>query len=283
MKLLITGSKGQLGSQIINVLGTKAKSDKIVYLALGSKELDITDFSKVRDNIKNFKPDVIINCAAYNQVDDCENNEDYAYKVNALGARNLAIVADEVNAKIMHLSTDYVFNGDNKTPYKEYDTALPINVYGKTKLKGEEYVRNFNNKYFIIRTSWMFSSYGNNFVKTILNLAKDKPQMEIVNDQIGTPTNAEDLVKHILKLIETEEYGTYHCSCNGECSWYDFAKKIIEYSGIKCKVIPTTSVKLKRKAGRPTFSALDNMMLRCTVGDEMQHWEEALKKFINRI
>jgi dTDP-4-dehydrorhamnose reductase len=291
MKILITGVKGQLGSEIIHMIKDgKSELGEIssIYrsaevVGLGSEELDITNLNVVQKFVSKLKPDVIINAAAYTNVDACENNEDIAFKVNAVGTRNLAISAEEVRAKIIHISTDYVFKGEGNVPYREYDFTNPVSVYGKSKLAGENFVRELSSRYFIVRTSWLYGYNGNNFVKTILKAGKEKGHLNVVNDQRGNPTNAEDLSHHILKLALSEEYGTHHCTGIGECSWYDFASKIIEYAGIKCTVSPITSDKFIRAAKRPSYSSLDNMMLRCTVGDEMREWQEALKMFIERI
>ena len=291
MKILITGSKGQLGSQIIHMIN-KGKSEigeisseyKVAEVVdVDVEDLDITNLKVVQNFVYKFKPDVIINAAAYTNVDACESNEDIAFKVNALGPRNLAIAAEEVGAKIIHISTDYVFKGEGNVPYREYDLTNPASVYGKSKLAGENFVRELSRRYFIVRTSWLYGYNGNNFVKTILKAGKEKGHLDVVNDQRGNPTNAEDLSHHILKLALSEGYGTYHCTATGECSWYDFACKIIECAGIKCTVSPMTSAQLTRAAKRPSYSSLDNMMLRCTVGDEMREWQEALKMFIERI
>lgn len=290
MKILIIGSKGQLGSQIIHIINkgkseigeisSKYKTAEVVGVDL--EDLDITNFNEVQNFVCKLKPYIIINAAAYTSVDACESNEDIAFKVNALGPRNLAIAAEEVGSKIIHISTDYVFKGEGNVPYREYDVTNPVSVYGKSKLAGENFVRELSSKYFIVRTSWLYGYNGNNFVKTILKAGKEKGHLDVVNDQRGNPTNAEDLSHHILKLALSEEYGTYHCTGIGECSWYDFASKIIEYAGIKCTVSPITSDKLTRAAKRPSYSSLDNMMLSSTVGDEMREWQEALKMFIER-
>lgn len=291
MKILITGAKGQLGTQISNIL--KNMNSELGAIDIRYKEaevagvdideLDIANLSETRKYISNIKPDIIINCAAYTNVDGCESNEDLAFKANAIGPRNLAIISEEIGAKLIHVSTDYVFSGDGVKPYREYDLPNPKSVYGNTKYLGEEYVREFCSRYFIVRTAWLYGYYGNNFVKTIIKAAKEKGKLEVVNDQRGNPTNAEDLAYHLLKLALTEEYGIYHCTGTGECSWYDFACKIVEYAGIDCTVNPTTSDKINRAAKRPSFSSLDNMMLRCTVGDEMRQWEDALKVYMQNI
>lgn len=288
MRLLITGAKGQLGSQIIDII-KRGRSElgeiysgykEAIVKGIDLKDLDISKIDNVQVFINDFKPNVIINPAAYTNVDGCESNEDLAFKANVIGARNLAIAAEEVGAKLIHLSTDYVFTGNGSVPYKECDLVSPVSVYGKTKLAGENYVKEFCSRYFIVRTAWLYGYNGNNFVKTIMKVAKEKGHLDVVDDQRGNPTNAEDLSHHLLKLALTEEYGIYHCTGKGECSWYDFAKRIVEYANIECTVSPITSDKLTRAAKRPNYSSLDNMMLRCTVGDEMREWEKALREFI---
>ncbi|MBC2582965.1 NAD(P)-dependent oxidoreductase, partial [Clostridium sp. DJ247] len=189
----------------------------------------------------------------------------------------------KVGAKLVQVSTDYVFSGVGDKPLKEYDLTAPYSVYGKSKLLGEKYVEQFSSKYFIVRTAWLYGYLGHNFVYTMMNLGKEKDMIKVVNDQRGNPTNANDLAYHILKLIETEEYGVYHCTGKGECSWYDFAKLIIELSGGKCEVKPCTSEEYKTPAKRPEYSSLDNMMLRNTVGDEMREWKDAIKSFIGNL
>ncbi|WP_315113956.1 dTDP-4-dehydrorhamnose reductase [Clostridium intestinale] len=289
MKVLITGAKGQLGKQITNILksgqseiGKLPKEyENVEVIGVDVDVLDITDINAVRSYLTDVKPEIIINCAAYTNVDACESNEDLAFKINALGPRNLAIISNEVNAKLVHVSTDYVFSGEGTVPFKEYDETIPVSVYGKTKLAGEKFVREIADKYYIIRTAWLYGYEGNNFVYTIIKAGKEKGYLTVVDDQRGNPTNAEDLAHHMLKVAVTEEYGTYHCTGTGECSWYDFASKIIEFSNIECKVDPVTSNDYVRAAKRPSYSSLDNMMLRVTVGDEMRNWEDALKVFLN--
>ncbi|EHI98329.1 dTDP-4-dehydrorhamnose reductase [Clostridium sp. DL-VIII] len=290
MKILITGSKGQLGNEILDIIKSgKAEIGEISegmkkseVIALDVDELDITDLGQVKDKINDLKPDVIINCAAATNVDGCESNEDFAFKVNSIGPRNLAIAAEEVGAKLVQVSTDYVFSGVGNKPLTEYDLTAPYSVYGKTKLLGENYVRELSSKYFIVRTAWLYGYVGHNFVYTMRRLGKEKDMITVVNDQRGNPTNANDLAYHILKLIETEEYGIYHCTGKGECTWYDFAKMIIELSGEKCEVKPCTSEEYKTPAKRPEYSSLDNMMLRNTIGDEMRDWKDAIKSFISK-
>lgn len=288
MKILITGARGQLGTQLINII-KKGRSEigeipsevkKAEVIGIDVDELDITDIRAVRTYLIKENPDVIINSAAYTNVDACESNEDTAFKVNSIGPRNLAMVAEEIGAKILQVSTDYVFSGVGTSPLKEYDLTGPVSVYGKTKLMGEQFVREFSSQYFIVRTAWLYGYHGNNFVFTIMKAGKEKGKLNVVDDQRGNPTNAEDLAHHLLRLIVTEEYGIYHCTGEGECSWYDFAKLIIEFSGIECEVLPCTSDEFKRAAKRPEYSSLDNMMLRCAIGNQMRNWQDALKEFI---
>ena len=291
MNILITGSKGQLGNELKDIIN-KGYSE-IGKVSEGIKnsqvfdfdvdKLDITDLKSVKNVLSTIKPDVVINCAAATNVDGCESDEDFAFKVNSLGPRNLAMICEKIGAKLVQVSTDYVFSGVGEKPLTEFDIIGPYSVYGKTKLLGENYVREFCSKYYIVRTAWLYGYVGHNFVYTMRRLGKEKDSINVVNDQIGNPTHANDLAYHILKLIETDEYGIYHCTGKGECSWYDFAKMIIELSGEKCIVNSCTSEEYKTPAKRPEYSSLDNMMLRNTVGDEMRNWQDAIKSFIENL
>ncbi|WP_053956737.1 dTDP-4-dehydrorhamnose reductase [Inediibacterium massiliense] len=295
MKLIIIGANSQLGYTILKQLDSNTWFKKhfcrndIQVIKIYSNQLDITDNISIFKFIDEVKPDVIINCAAYTNVDEAETEYERAFQVNAMGPRNLAISCEAVGTKLIHISTDYVFDGkgvvlDSKiVPYREYDIPNPINVYGKTKLLGENYVREFCSRYFIIRTSWLYGKHGKNFVKAIIKAAKANGKLQVVNDQVGNPTNAEDLAKHVLEISATKEYGIYHCTGNGVASWYDFARRIIEYTRIKCIIEAANSEKYNTKAKRPVYSCLDNMMLRSTIGDNMRNWEEALYDFIKNV
>ena len=295
MKILITGSNGQLGNELQKIVSTGkaeigAVSEEIKnaeVFAMDVDILDITNLEQVKKVLNEVKPDVVINCAAATNVDGCEANQDLAFKINSLGPRNLAMVAEELGAKIVQVSTDYVFSGVGETPLKESDLVAPVSVYGKTKLLGEEFVRDFSSKYYIVRTAWLYGYVGHNFVYTMMKLGKDRDTLNVVNDQLGNPTHANDLAYHILKLIQTEEYGVYHCTGKGECSWYNFASEIMKLSGRNCTVNPCTSEEYKsmypNSADRPAYSSLDNMMLRCTIGDEMRDWKDALKTFMDNV
>ncbi len=290
MNILITGANGQLGTEICKCLESgKTELGDISKELLHAKiyktdvdTLDITDLKTVTTFAKNTRPDVIISCAAYTNVDGCEANFDDAYKVNAIGARNLAMAAQKVKAKLIHVSTDYVFSGKKAgAPLSECELTAPVSAYGKTKLLGENYAQQFCKKTFIVRTAWLYGYTGKNFVKTMVAVGKKNGKLTVVNDQVGNPTNAADLAHHILKLAVTKEYGVYHCTGTGICSWFDFASEIIRLAKVKAEVAPCTTKEYKKNnpkaADRPEYSALDNTMLRCTVGDEMRDWKTALK------
>ena len=289
MKILITGCNGQLGSELKKILTSGVSELGPIPSVFANaeldcidvQELDITDQAAAAACVDKSLPELIINCAAYTNVDGCESHQDDAFKVNALGPRNLAIAAEKAGANFIHISTDYVFPGDGTVPCREYDLPAPKSVYGITKLAGEKYVQSFCSRWFIVRTAWLYGYNGKNFVKTIMRAAREKGRLRVVSDQRGNPTNAADLAYHLLKIAATEEYGIYHCTGSGECSWFDFASKIVEYAGISAAVEPCTSDEYPSPTKRPAYSALDHMMLRCTVGDEMRPWDEALRYFID--
>lgn len=289
MKILITGSKGMLATQVITdlergytELGEVPAALKGAQLVLADvDELDITDKAATEAFIAQHNPDIVINCAAYTNVDGCESNQDTAFMVNAIGSRNLAIACENTGAKLVHVSTDYVFRGDEPTPRREYDMPWPISAYGKTKYAGEQFVRQYCKKSFIVRTAWLYGYNGKNFVKTMVWLAKEKGGAKVVNDQHGNPTNAADLSHHLLKIAASEEYGTYHCTGGGECTWFEFAAEIARLAGYEGVMSPCTSEEFPTPTKRPAYSSLDNMMLRVTVGDEMRHWKDALKAYFD--
>lgn len=288
MNVLITGCNGQLGTELRRILelqGTELGGIPEIFenaqvTSVDVEELDITNYNAVVDFLEDLSFDVIFNCAAYTNVDACETNWETAFQVNALGARNLAMATERFGSKLVHVSTDYVFAGDGSQPYVEWDICDPKSIYGKSKFLGEQYVRDFCSRYFIVRTSWLYGYVGNNFVKTMMRLGRERGALKVVNDQRGNPTNAADLAHHLLKLAATQQYGVYHCTGSGECSWYDFACKIMEYAKINAAVSPCTTEEYGSPTKRPAYSSLDNLMLRCTVGDEMRDWQDALKCFI---
>ncbi len=242
-------------------------------------DFDIADFSYVREFLQKEKPDIVINCAAYTDVDGCEENEELAFKVNALGVKNLAIVTAEMDTELVHISTDYVFDGEKGKVYREYDKTAPLNIYGKSKLMGEEFIGRFNPRHYIVRTAWLYGD-GQNFVQTMLRLSREREKIKVVNDQFGTPTSTVDLASIIIDLIGTEYYGLYHGTCEGYCSWYEFAVKIFQLKGIDIAVTPVATTEFQRPARRPKFSVLDNYMLKLAGLNNFRKWEEALEEYL---
>ena len=293
MKILITGASGQLGTELQRQLKEGGSSlgplperlKNATVLSTDVPELDITDRTATIAFVRRHQPDTIISCAAFTNVDGCETNLDAAFKVNAMGASHLAQAAERVGARLIHVSTDYVFSGEGDAPLDESCPIGPVSAYGRTKALGEEYVRCFCHRFFIVRTAWLYGYNGKNFVKTMVNAGKKFGKLEVVNDQLGNPTNAEDLAHHILKLAVSHDYGVYHCTGEGVCSWYDFAKEIIRLAGVDAEVSPCTSAEYAAKhpaaAKRPAWSALENRMLACTVGNEMRPWQDALKCYFD--
>lgn len=289
-RILLTGCNGQLGRAIQDVYKDTVHfilTDALEPLEGQShKRLDIADLTAVKAICEEQNPDVIINCAAYTNVDGCEEFTDDAYRANAIGPRNLAIVANARDMKLIHVSTDYVFAGDGSVPYTEYDPPAPISAYGKTKLAGEEYVKAFCKKYFILRTAWLYGD-GKNFIKTMLTLSKTHEKVSVVCDQKGSPTSANELAKMIAHLEPTEEYGIYHATCEGDTNWAQFTEEIFKRTKRSTLVEHVTSeeyAKMNPKsASRPKFSILDNYMLRLTNSDfRMAHWEDALQEYLDR-
>lgn len=285
-RILVTGCNGQLGRAINKEYAQEdiAFINTDVAEGEGVISLDITDVNAVLSCVEETKPDVIINCAAHTNVDACESQWDLAYKINAIGARNLSIAAEKTNAKLIHVSTDYVFPGTSPQPLTEFDTPDPISAYGKTKWEGENFVREFSTKHFILRTAWLYGD-GKNFVKTMLKLAETHDTVSVVSDQYGSPTSAVELAKMIHFLEPTENYGTYHATCEGQCSWADFAVEIFKKAGKDTKVNYITTEEYNSPAKRPAYSILDNYMLRLTVGDAflMADWKDALDVYMKEL
>ena len=284
MRILITGANGQLGSELQAVLaaghtdlGILPKAyNEAALLATAKSDLDITRQADVNACIQKTKPDLIINCAAFNDVDACEGEPEKAKLINATAAGYLAKAAKTHGAKLLHLSTDYVFSGKDETPRTENNRAYPINVYGASKLAGEQEIKTRCDRYFIVRTAWLYGHTGTNFVKAILKLARTNGSIQVVNDQFGNPTNVNDLAHMLLKLALSEEYGTYHCSGTGVCSRFEFASAIVDIAKIPCKKQSCTTTEFPRPALRPHFSALDNTRMSATLGEKMRPWHEAL-------
>ncbi|TDF96219.1 dTDP-4-dehydrorhamnose reductase [Paenibacillus piri] len=277
MRVLVTGAYGQLGRDVVDIFREKHE-----VLGFGRNELDITDPNHCQQMIQEYRPDVIIHCAAYTAVDLAESEEDQAYLVNAYGTRNVAVAAEKMGCKICYISTDYVFDGSSANPYKEYDNTNPTSVYGKSKRAGENLIQTLSSKYFIVRTSWVYGQHGNNFVKTMLKISKERDKLSVVNDQIGSPTFTEDLAKFLLELVNSEKYGIYHASNSGSCSWYDFAKAIFEESNIAITVQPCTTEDFPRPAPRPKNSVMDHLSIRADGFKDLRPWREALTEFLQK-
>ena len=279
MKILITGANGLLGHELSSVL----KDHSLILLS--HSQLDISDIDSVNKKIDSTSPDIIINSAAYTQVDNCETNYELAFKSNAIGPKNLAIKCKQLDIPLIHISTDYVFEGnENKSPLVEDDKLGPKTIYGKTKLEGEKFVKENCDKYFILRTAWLYGE-GKNFVKTMVNLSKKNKELKVINDQIGSPTYAKDLANAIKEIIEkkSDKYGIYHVTNKGEVSWYEFAKKIFEINKIEIKVIPVTSEEFPRPAPRPHYSVLSNQKWINSGFTPMRNYEIALKEYLDSI
>ncbi|MGG3507625.1 dTDP-4-dehydrorhamnose reductase [Paenibacillus lautus] len=285
MKVLVTGAQGQLGKDVVSIF----KGSKQDVLGCGRNELDIINLEQCHKIIKEYQPDCIIHCAAYTAVDAAESDSDQAYQINAIGTRNLAIAAESVGSKLIYISSDYVFNGQSEYPYVEYDRTDPQSVYGKSKLAGEILTQTLCSKWFIVRTSWAFGLNGNNFVKTMLRLGQDRTSLQVVHDQKGSPTFTIDLASFLLELADTEKYGIYHASNQGECTWYEFTQAIFEEARkelglpIKAELSPCTTDQFPRPAPRPANSVLEHMSIRTNGFADLPHWQDALKRFIMKI
>lgn len=298
MKIVIFGVSGQLGSALQNEL-----SQFHEVLGFTHADADITDLDKTKKLVRMYKPEVVINAAAFTDVDGCELDPDRAFQVNALGPRNLAICCEEVEAKLVHISTDYVFDGRKLSPYREYDQPNPINIYGLSKLWGEIFLKEQSRYFFILRVAWLYGENGRNFLKTMLSLATVKSELQVVNDQWGTPTCVDDVARQIQVLIKTELFGTYHCTAQGACTWFEYALEIfknlgyelsegpggvyklrpLESNGKPLCIRPISSEEFPRPAKRPRFTVLDNYFLRLHGLDVMPDWKEALNKFFERL
>ena len=279
--ILVTGASGQLGSEIKAASGHYSGYE---FIFTDTDNLDITDAEAVNEFIVKNQPDWIINCAAYNFVDKAENDSENAFRINSTAVKNLAESIRETETRLIHVSTDYVFDGSSNTPYNVNSEVNPQSVYGKSKLEGERFAL-LHNGTMVIRTSWLYSSFGNNFMKTMLRLGKEKESINVVFDQAGTPTYAADLAEAILYIISRVirnqiafVAGTYHYSNEGVCSWYDFATEIFLEAGLKCKVNPILSKDFPSTVKRPSYSVLDKSKIKEDYGLEIPHWRSSLKK-----
>ena len=288
--ILVIGSDGQLGHQIETIVKDSPQGN-ISYFFTTINDLDITKYAQIENKLNERKFDIVINCAAYTDVNKSEFEKELAFGVNGEAVTNIGRASKKHNCKVIHISTDYVFDGCSFLPYKEDDQVNPKSAYGQSKLKGEENLFNSNKDSIIIRTSWLYSSFGNNFVKTMIRLGNERNELKVVFDQIGTPTFAGDLANTIIEIVKQFTYsassfipGIYHYSNEGVCSWYDFTTSIFNLSGInRCKVIPIESIDFPTPAPRPHYSVLNKGKIKSTFGITIPHWEESLKICLKEI
>lgn len=282
-KILITGCKGQLGRAVNQFY---ADHTDLELVNTDMEELDIANIDEVVALARKIQPYAIVNCAAYTAVDACETNRELAFKVNTLGARNLAVAASETGAKLVHISTDYVFDGTKQGAYYETDPTGPASVYGATKEAAERMVKELCNRFFILRTAWLYGD-GKNFAKTMLRIADDNSSVRVVCDQVGTPTSTRELTRGIDSLLFGENYGLFHATCEGQCSWAEFARKIFALAGREMVVEDVTTVQylsdFPQQAPRPANSVLENYMFKMTNGFQFAHWEEAITEYMKTL
>ncbi|MCM3493400.1 dTDP-4-dehydrorhamnose reductase [Paenibacillus lactis] len=282
MKVLVTGAAGQLGTDVVSLFREAGHS----VIACDRATLDITDQSACFTILNKYKPDAVIHCAAYTAVDLAEQEVDAAYMINAVGTRNMVLASERIGAKFCYISTDYVFDGSSEYPYHEYDNTNPRTIYGKSKRAGENLVQSLSSAYFIVRTSWVYGLHGKNFVKTMLRLAGERPEIKVVNDQHGSPTYTVDLAKFLLELIETEKYGIYHASNTRACTWYEFAEAIfaeaqsITARSYSVKVLPCTTEDFPLPAPRPRNSVMEHLSIRTNGLTDLRPWREGLHDFL---
>ena len=278
-KIIVTGSNGQLG-RAVNLFFRDNKDISFVNTDVG--ELDITNIDKVMELAREVQPYAIINCAAHTGVDACETEYDKAFKINAIGPRNLSIAARETGAKLMHISTDYVFDGKGTRPYVETDATNPQGAYGSTKLAGENFVKDFADRYFILRTAWLYGD-GKNFAKTMLRLSETNKKVRVVGDQFGSPTSASELTKAIHALLFTENYGVFHATCEGSCSWAEFAREVFRLAGKTTQVEAITTEEFGAPAPRPAYSVLENRMFKLTTDFMFADWHDAIAEYMKTL
>ncbi|MCF8565018.1 dTDP-4-dehydrorhamnose reductase [Alicyclobacillus tolerans] len=275
MKVLVTGANGQLGHDLVKILSPEHE-----VIGFGRDQMDVCDLASVKHTMESVVPDVVVHAAAYTAVDRAETEIDEAFRVNAVGSRNVAVAAEEVKARVCYISTDYVFDGTLDGPYREYDQVGPTSVYGQSKLAGEVLTQTLCSRYFIVRTSWVFGAHGGNFVKTMLKLGQGRSSLQVVDDQTGCPTYTVDLARFIGDLISTEKYGVYHASNSEACTWFEFAKAIFEEAGQSVLVDPCTTQEFPRPAPRPRNSVLDHLAMRTNGFVKMPAWRDALQRFL---
>jgi dTDP-4-dehydrorhamnose reductase len=279
LKILVTGGKGQLG-RAFSALAKDKLYQGCQFWLYDLEEMDILNAPQVMAAVAGLKADVVVHAAAYTQVDKAETDADAAFRLNVTGTQNVAVACLENNAKMVYVSTDYVFDGQKKRPYTEFDATNPLSVYGRTKLLGENIAARINPRLFIARTAWLYGD-GANFVQTMLRLAQERDVLSVVNDQTGTPTFTHDLARGIMELVSTSRYGTYHLTNNGSCTWYEFAREIFALRGVKTTLRPITTAEYPTAALRPPCAVLENYMLQMTIGDKFRDWRLALAEYLS--
>jgi len=273
MRIVVTGAKGMLGSDLVEVL-----ADGHQVVGIDIEDFDLSEVQAI-DSLISFRPDLIIHSAAYTDVDGCELNPEKAYRVNALGTQHVAEACKSLDIPMVYISTDYVFDGKKREPYTESDAPNPLNIYGKSKLEGECFVNSTLRHFYIIRTAWLYGRHGRNFVKTVLQKARQGETLKVVDDQVGSPTYSRDLAKAIACLVKGTPFGTYHITNSGSCSWYEFAEKSLTLAGHKgYRLTPITSKELRRPAPRPPYSVLANSNWLKVTGQELRSWQDALRE-----
>ena len=279
MKVFVTGVKGQLGYDVMNEL----EKQGLEGIGVDIDEMDITDADQVNKVLKEAAPDAVIHCAAYTAVDAAEDNEEICRKVNAQGTENIAKVCEELDIKMMYISTDYVFNGQGERPWEPDDEREPLNVYGQTKYEGELAIEEHVKKFFTVRIAWVFGVNGKNFIKTMLNLGKTHDHLTVVNDQTGSPTYTYDLARLLVDMIQTDKYGRYHATNEGLCTWYEFACEIFKQAGMDVSVAPVSSDEYPAKAKRPSNSRMDKSKLTANGFQPLPTWQDALSRYLKEI
>ena len=279
MRVFVTGVKGQLGYDVMNEL----EKQGLEGIGVDIDEMDITDADQVNKVIKEAAPDAVIHCAAYTAVDAAEDNEEICRKVNAQGTENIEKVCEELDIKMMYISTDYVFNGQGERPWEPDDEREPLNVYGQTKYEGELAIEEHVKKFFTVRIAWVFGVNGKNFIKTMLNLGKTHDHLTVVDDQTGSPTYTYDLARLLVDMIQTDKYGRYHATNEGICTWYEFACEIFKQAGMNVSVAPVSSDEYPAKAKRPSNSRMDKSKLTANGFTPLPTWQDALSRYLKEI
>ena len=272
MRILVTGANGQLGQELAEILPERGYEVG----ALSRRELDIADPASVDRAVEDHSPELVINAAAYTNVDGCETERELAYRINALGPRNLAQSCERWGCELLHVSTNYVFDGESKRPYEPFDLSNPISAYGRTKLAGEEYVKHLSSRWYLVRTAGVYGE-GHNFVRTMLRVARERDELKIKDDEFISPTYARDLAEGIAEVIETGLYGLYHLTNSGSCSWYEFAREIFRYAGIEVELVPISGSEYPLPADRPANGVLSSLS-----SPRLRHWSEALADYLGK-